>query len=357
MSLFLDNWNLGDKGFIIDCNNDKESHAQYENGTITIEGMTYSLEGDERPELNEGDIIRVFENGKIEIVYRHGLKEIDLFVTNICNSNCIMCPLSEYSRRKKLENHLSWTKRYIELLPEDLYYINITGGEPTFIKDDLIDILYMIRNKYNRVQSQMLTNGRSFSDLMFLRKIVDASLNGMKYAIPLHSSNKIVHDRITQSINSFIQTDKGIRNLLKLNQKVEIRIVLSKENVDTVFETASYIVNNYIGVFCVNFVAMEMMGNAVVNRERLWMDYDAIFRRIKSSIDLLIRHGIDVQLYNFPLCMVDRGYWSIAANSITDYKIRYQDECEECAVRTICGGWFLSTKQVMNPRVYPVGEK
>lgn len=27
-------------------------------------------------------------------------REIDIFVTNKCNSNCIMCPMSEGSRRK-----------------------------------------------------------------------------------------------------------------------------------------------------------------------------------------------------------------------------------------------------------------
>lgn len=357
MSLMVKNWDLGDKGFVIDFCSDKKPHALYNNESITIDGTKYNIASDDKYELYEGDIIRVFTNGKIDIVYRNGIKEIDLFVTNICNSNCIMCPMSEYSRRKQLENHLSWIKEYIKLLPDDIYYINITGGEPTFLKDNLIDILYLIRCKYDNVQSQMLSNGRSFSDFNFVQKIVDASLTGMRFAIPLHSSNQAIHDSITQSKNSFIQTDKGIRNLLKLDQKVEIRIVLSKENVGSTFETASYIINNYKGVFCVNFIAMEMMGNAVVNRERLWLDYDEIFKRIRPAVDLLIRHGIDVQLYNFPLCMVDRGYWSIAVNSITDYKIRYFDECDNCSVKSICGGWFYSTKQVMNPKVYPIGAR
>ena len=356
MRLHVEKWNSGDEGYIIDYNNDKDSHALYDNSSIVIDGIRYDLKYDDKIELYEGDIIRIFDNGNVEIVYRSGLKEIDLFVTNICNSNCIMCPMSEYSRKRYLENHTKWIKRFIELLPDDLFYINITGGEPTYIKGDLIDILYMVRNKYNNIQSQMLSNGRSFSDFEFLKKIVDASLTGMRFAIPVHSSIPEIHDRITQADKSFLQTDKGIRNLLKLNQKVEIRIVLSKENVDTTFETASYIINNYKGVFYVNFVAMEMMGNAVVNKNRLWMNYNEIFKIIKPAIDLLIKHGIDVQLYNFPLCMVERGYWGLAANSITDHKIRYLDDCEVCAVKTICGGWFYSTKQIIKPTVYPIGE-
>ena len=65
-------------------------------------------------------------------------------------------------------------------------------------------------------------------------------------------------------------------------------------------------------------------------------------------------HGIDVKLYNFPLCMVDEGYWSIAAKSISEYKIQYPCECEACTVKEICGGFFGSTLHLMKPTVYPI---
>ena len=99
------------------------------------------------------------------------------------------------------------------------------------------------------------------------------------------------------------------------------------------------------------------MGNAAINRESLWVDYSEVFQKSKAAIDLLVKAGIDVQLYNFPLCALDRGYWHIAAKSITDYKVRFMDECEECFVKEICGGFFYSTKQVMNPQVLPIRKK
>ena len=67
-----------------------------------------------------------------------------------------------------------------------------------------------------------------------------------------------------------------------------------------------------------NFIAMEMMGCAAVHKDELWVDYPIVFKKMKSAIDCLISHGIDVQLYNFPLCAVERGYWHIAVKSITD---------------------------------------
>ena len=58
-------------------------------------------------------------------------REIDIFVTNKCNSNCIMCPMSEGSRRKNNPEHIEELKAYIRELPKDVEYINVTGGEPT----------------------------------------------------------------------------------------------------------------------------------------------------------------------------------------------------------------------------------
>jgi hypothetical protein len=101
-------------------------------------------------------------------------------------------------------------------------------------------------------------------------------------------------------------------------------------------------------------MAMEMMGNAAVNRNDLWIEYKEVFKKIKKAIDLLVCVGIDVKLYNFPLCCINRGYWHIAAKSITQYKIRYMDECEICRVKDICGGFFYSTKQLMKPQVEPI---
>ena len=64
---------------------------------------------------------------------------------------------------------------------------------------------------------------------------------------------------------------------------------------------------------------------------------------------------IDVQLYNFPLCKVERNYWALCAKSITDYKIRYNSQCETCNVKSVCGGVFGTTLAVTNMILTPVG--
>lgn len=363
-------WDLGDRLLIYiesDCPEDVKCEYLQRLGlklwfeskdTVCVVGdgllHHYIADIDEFGGIYTGDIISISDKGYTSIMYSEQNGEIDVFMTNKCNSNCVMCPLPEAVRRKKQENHEEWVKEYINILPNHVRYINITGGEPTLSQQFFIDMLLAMKEKFTKSDFQLLTNGRSSADKNFLQKVLQVVPGGMRFAIPVHSADSGVHDMITQSKDSFIQTDRGIKNLLHEQQKVEVRIVVSRKNADTLVDTAKYIVDNYKGVFCVNFVGMEMMGNAALNKESLWIDYSEAFKKSKDAIDILVGAGIDVQLYNFPLCAVNRGYWHIAVKSITDYKIRYMDECDECSVKEICGGFFYSTKQIMKPRVTPV---
>ena len=302
----------------------------------------------------EEDIVTISSNGVINKTRFVSGKEIDIFVTNKCNSNCIMCPVSENVRKQNNEKYQEWLMKYINALPDYVDFINITGGEPTLGGDFFINVVKVLRNKYPHTGFQILTNGRSVSDNSFLEKIFPILPSGVLFAIPIHSSNPEEHDRITRSKGSFVQTDAGIKNLIRKRQKIELRIVISKININSIYETAQYIKKHYKHVYSVNFVAMEMMGNAAINKADIWIDYECIFPKIRNAIDLLVASGIDVKLYNFPLCVVAEGYWTIAAKSISEYKIQYPCECDKCTVKEICGGFFGSTLHLMKPTVYPI---
>lgn len=319
--------------------------------------FVYPVDNMEKDQYDRNDVFQISGKGEITKVYSSKNQEVDIFVTNKCNSNCVMCPLPENVRRKNQSQQSDWIKNYIRALPEEIGYINITGGEPTLARKDLFEILLLLKEKYQYSGYQLLTNGRSVGDKRFLQQLLQYTPTGIRFAIPLHSSIESIHDGITNSVESFRQTDQGIKNLLHSGQKVEIRIVVSRKNIDTMEETARYIREYYQGIFCVNFIAMEMMGNAAVHKNELWIDYEEAFQRIKKAITILIHGGIDVQLYNFPLCAVEHGYWYLAVKSITEHKIRYMEECTSCVVKNICGGFFVSTKTLMKPEVKPIIEE
>lgn len=171
--------------------------------------------------------------------------DVDIFVTNHCNSNCIMCPLSETVRKKVNQRHIEEVFQKIDELPENVEYINVTGGEPTLVGNEFFDIMEKLKNKFQNSGFQLLTNGRSFADFEFLKRLLPCLPYGIRFAIPLHASNAKLHDQITRSKGSFGQTDQGIKNLLICQQKVEIRIVVSKKNIEDLLNTAKYITEQY----------------------------------------------------------------------------------------------------------------
>lgn len=67
-----------------------------------------------------------------------------------------------------------------------------------------------------------------------------------------------------------------------------------------------------------------------------------------------MKAGILTNLYNFPLCNIDERLYSIAHKSITDYKIRYKEQCENCLGKKQCGGFFNSTINVKDIEVKPI---
>ena len=59
-----------------------------------------------------------------------------------------------------------------------------------------------------------------------------------------------------------------------------------------------------------------MLGNAAVNMESVWLPYQDAFDKSEDAINILLSTGIDVAIYNFPLCVVPKKYWGIYKRSI-----------------------------------------
>lgn len=176
----------------------------------------------------------------------------------------------------------------------------------------------------------------------------------IKVAIPIYSATEELHDSITRAKNSFKQAVCGIKKLLNRNISVEIRIVVMKKNYKYLKDIANFIVNELKEVSVVNFMALEMTGNAYKNRNDVWIDFDSINKYLYDACLEIIKSGITVNLYNFPLCNIDKRLYSIANRSITDYKIRYKEECEKCDLNKMCGGFFASTINMKDIKVHPI---
>ena len=324
---------------------------------LLFRGKAYSINSNSRfffEELRENDIVAINPFGVITRIYECESNDATLVVTNHCNSNCIMCPVSEATRRSKDTNEMNILMKYIDLLPDDVGHFCITGGEPTLLKDGLIDIFDACSHRFQNTDFQLLTNGRSFSNISFCERCVKSMPFNCEIDVPLHSASQYLHDSITQSVGSFDQTITGIHNLLKLNQRVEIRVVVTLLNCKTLIDLAQFILDNYSKCMRVTFIGLELHGNAAKNKDRIWLDYKDAFRFVQPAVDFLYKNGIDVYLYNFPLCTVEKRYWCLCKQSITPSKIRFFTKCNECNVKECCSGFFVSSMNMAQLYADPV---
>lgn len=296
--------------------------------------------------FNNFDVLAIWENGLVTRLYDD--KSIDnfFFVTGRCNSNCIMCPSPETARKNAPIAELSELLEIARHIPKDTPHLTITGGEPFLMGRSIFPFLRYLKEKFTNTEFLVLTNGRIFAIEEFAALFYQNAPKDTVVAIPLHGSNEKIHDGITRASGSFVQTKQGLHNLLERGICTEIRIVVSKKNLDDFSAIADLIIKHFREIEYVSIIAMEMTGNARKNINELWVPYKQAFSTISPAITKLVKSGINVKLYNYPICTVEKPFWTLCEKSISPNKVHFGKTCELCTYKTACGGVFAGTYQL-----------
>lgn len=322
--------------------------------SINFDNLNYCYNIKYFETLIDYDVVEIINNKCIRLLYRDDSNDNVIVVTNQCNSNCIMCPDAEVVRNTEDIPYIDKILEQVRCIPNDTNHITITGGEPGMIKENLIRLLDECKKYLPDTDFLLLSNGRIFSNTEYTKNIKKCAPKYFRIAIPLYADNEKLHDEITQTKESFKQALLGIKKLIENNIDVEIRVVVLKKNYKKLENIAKYIAKEIPEVKMVNIMALEMTGNAFKNKKQVWVDFKEFKDRLYKSCIILLKAGIITNLYNFPLCNLDKRLYSIAHKSITDYKVRYMEQCEECLVKNQCGGFFNSTINVKSIKVNPI---
>ncbi|PCI54484.1 MAG: His-Xaa-Ser system radical SAM maturase HxsC [Alphaproteobacteria bacterium] len=292
--------------------------------------------------LDEGDIVRVTPNSSdIRVLYRVNASANFLFVTERCNSFCIMC---SQPPRDVNDGHL--VEELIEavsLIDIGERELGITGGEPTLLGDRFFALLQAIKSNLPTTSIHVLTNGRTFADPLLAKQISEIDHYDLMLGIPLYSDVSHIHDFVVQADGAFDETIRGILNLKRHSQKVEIRVVLHKQTYDRLPQLAEFIGRNLQFVDHVALMGLEITGFTRANLEELWIDPLEYMDKLSEAVEILARFKIHTSIYNLQRCLLPRHLWGIAVKSISDWKNKYYEECDNCAEKHNCGGFFASS--------------
>ena len=314
----------------------------HSDGIVNLpENSNYSLLGEEFSYLDNDDIIKLASDKlNIKVLFRASSPHNSVLVTEQCNHYCLMCSQPP----KNIDD--SWILDEIEemipLIPKDTVEIGFTGGEPTLYGERFLNLLNLTKNYLPCTAIHILSNGRTFKDRSFTDKYAAINHHDMMVGIPIYSDDPTQHDYIVQAKGAFDDTIQGILNLKRLNQKVEIRVVIHKQSIDRLESLCEFIARNLLFVDHVALMGLEMMGFTRANLDKLWIDPYDYKDNLSNAVSILAKAGMNVSVYNHQLCLINQDIMPYYRKSISDWKNEFAPECNSCSRVDDCGGFFAS---------------
>lgn len=302
--------------------------------------------------LGPGDLVLVDgKSGRIRTLYRKASPHNALFVTERCNSNCLMC---SQPPKAKADGLLDVCLRMIELLRDDPpVRLGITGGEPTLLGEGFLHLLAALKLQLPTTTVTALSNGRGLADPRLADAIATIGHPALRFTVPLHADVPDIHDHIAQARGAFADTVAGFYNLAARGIEAEVRIVLHAQSIPRLESLAEWIWRRLPFVQQVAFMGLENMGYVKKNSDLLWVDPIDYAKTLRAAVEHLHRRGLGVSIYNLPFCVLPRQIWGFARQSISDHKKILVAECRTCDVTEHCSGLFLSAVERHSRAILP----
>ena len=278
------------------------------------------------------------------------MSRVDLKCGFSCNNACLFCVQGDKRKRYK-DKSTDELKAQMDDARKTCDGIVFTGGEVT-IRKDLVELVEYAKNVgFSGIQIQ--SNGRMFSNKKYCEKLINAGAN--EFSPALHGHIPQLHDYLTRSPGSFLQTAKGIRNLRELGQYIITNSVITRSNYRTLPELASLLV--HLGVDQYQLAFVHALGSAQENFKSVVPQKSLIEPYVKKALDIGIRANVSVMTEAIPFCFM-RGYEQYVAERIipqtkiydadfvmedyTDFRLnegkKKGEPCKECAMNHVCEG-------------------
>ncbi|MCW3995249.1 MAG: radical SAM protein [Candidatus Bathyarchaeota archaeon] len=160
---------------------------------------------------------------------------MDVALTFRCQNDCIHCYAGGPHQTPELTTE-EWKTAIDKLSEAGVFILTFTGGEPT-LREDLPELLVYAQNK--GMVTGLITNGRRLKDKAYVERLEKAGLDFVQVTVESH--NPKVHDAMTGSVGSWVETVEGIKNAVQSQIYVSTNTTLSKHNADDFLATIDFI--------------------------------------------------------------------------------------------------------------------
>jgi His-Xaa-Ser system radical SAM maturase HxsC len=291
--------------------------------------------------LSDGDLMGMEESsGQFRVHYRRASRHNSFLVTERCNHYCLMC--SQPPRDINDQWILEEINASLPLIDKTTKSLGFTGGEPLLEWQAFIRTLAVCRDELPHTAVHVLSNGRAFANTEIVSAWTAVKHPNLTVGIPIYAAVDTVHDYVVQAAGAFDETVLGILKLKDAGNRVEVRVVLHAITAEHIVETARWIARNLPFVDHVALMGLENTGFAIANDKLLWIDPADYKDKLADAVAALSYAGVNVSIYNLPLCLLAASARPFAARSISDWKNGFVDECDRCDEKQNCSGFFTS---------------
>lgn len=309
----------------------------FEEGLATYEyqGFGFDLHIHNPKDL-AGDVIMFMPGSKsAQRLIRASSPHNTLLVTEQCDQLCIMC---SQPPKKSHFDLFTLFRAAIALAPKNAT-IGLSGGEPLLHKRKIFSLVEAISEVRPDVRFHILTNAQHFTD-SDQNQLSGDTYRNVLWGIPIYHTDPDVHDQIVGKKGAFEILLRNLNILSATGAAIELRTVVLQSNFSNLPDMSAFIGSHLPFISHFAIMQLENIGFGRMNWQSEFVDTSLKFVPIGEALDHLTALGIEVRLFNFPLCTVPSSHRKFAVKSISDWKQRYLSCCATCAIKDACGGFF-----------------
>lgn len=290
------------------------------------------------PEIDciQNDVILVLPGKETAHRLIRGTSKHNTFlITEQCDQLCIMC-----SQPPK-KHHLDLFDSYFEacLVAPEKATIGLSGGEPLLYKEKVLNLIEAVLHERPDLRFHILTNAQNI-DQLDIARLSNPVMEKIMWGVPVYSSDPEIHDKVVGKNGAFKKLEESFEIMLEAGSRIELRTVVLKSNAANLPFLADYVSRCLPFIDSWAMMQLERIGYGKLNWEKEFFDNSVDFEPIARAIDISSVRGIDVRLYNFPLCTIPEQWRPYSVSSISDWKRAYIDTCKSCSSIAKCGGFF-----------------